>query len=496
MKKIREDWAVCTYEDLVDYIQPTKFIVESTKYNDKFKTPVLTAGKSFIKGYTNEEFGIFDNLPVIIFDDFTTASQFVNFKFKVKSSAMKILVPTNSEVSLTLIFYSMQVDRIRSDTHKRYWISVYAKKKIQLPPLPEQRAIVTKIEQLFSELDNGVLQMKKAQAQLKIYRQAVLKQAFEGKLTEAWRKKQGNALPSAKDLLQQIKTAREQHLQKQIEDWKIEVKNWEAAGKEGKKPGKPRALKELPELDEKLIRLPNSWTHTRLVEITSKVSDGPFGSNLKSSDYVGEGVRVIRLENIKNLYFEDSKKSFVTAEKYEILKKHTVLPDDIIFSTFISEQTKVVRLPKSVEFAINKADCVCIRVLKSTSVKYLEFYLSTVSVYNQLVNQVHGATRPRVNTTQLKLLTVPLCSLEEQTQIVQEIETRLSVCDSIEKTIAENLEKSEALRQSILKKAFEGRLLSAAELAACRAEADWEPAERLLERIKAEKESTKKSKEK
>ena len=84
--------------ELLYYEQPTPYIVESTDYNDTYETPVLTAGKSFILGYTDEKEGIYDQLPVIIFDDFTTASQYVNFKFKVKSSAMKILTPVTELV--------------------------------------------------------------------------------------------------------------------------------------------------------------------------------------------------------------------------------------------------------------------------------------------------------------------------------------------------------------------------------------------------------------
>jgi restriction endonuclease S subunit len=181
---MRKDWAECTFEDLLDYEQPTKFIVNSDKYDDSYKTPVLTAGKSFIKGYTNETEGIFSNLPVIIFDDFTTASQFVDFPFKVKSSAMKILVPTSELVNMKFMYYCMQVNQVRSDTHKRYWISVYAKKKFLLPPLAQQKAILLKIEELFSDLDKGIEDLNKAKDQLKIYRQAVLKKAFEGELTE------------------------------------------------------------------------------------------------------------------------------------------------------------------------------------------------------------------------------------------------------------------------------------------------------------------------
>jgi hypothetical protein len=180
---MREDCIECTFEDLLDYEQPTKYVVRSTKYSDDFKTPVLTAGKSFIKGYTNETDGIFDILPTIIFDDFTTATQFVDFEFKVKSSAMKILVPTSKLVNMKFVYNCIQVNQVRNDTHKRYWISVYAKKKILLPSLVEQNAILSKTEELFSDLDNGIANFKKAQDQLKIYRQAVLKKAFQGGFT-------------------------------------------------------------------------------------------------------------------------------------------------------------------------------------------------------------------------------------------------------------------------------------------------------------------------
>ncbi len=329
---MREDWIECSFEDLLDYEQPTKYIVESTKYSDDYKIPVLTAGKTFIKGYTNETNGVFDNLPTIIFDDFTTASQFVNFKFKVKSSAMKILVPTSKLVNMQYVFYAMQVNRVRNDTHKRYWISVYAKKKILLPSLVEQRAIVAKIESLFSGLDNGIANLKKAQEQLKIYRQAVLKKAFEGELTKEWReeivKTHGRAsqradlLPTAEELLEQIKEERQKHYEKQIEDWKKALKEWELAVKthgrasQPKKPSKPKKLKELPPLtaDElkELSALPKSWKWVKVDKIIEhnsySIKAGPFGSSLKKSFYVETGYKymvrnkllqeIIRLEII------------------------------------------------------------------------------------------------------------------------------------------------------------------------------------------------------
>lgn len=163
---------------LLSYEQPTPYIVESTKYSEKYKTPVLTAGKSFIIGYTNEETGIYNSLPVIIFDDFTTSSQYVNFKFKVKSSAMKILTANTDFVLPKYIFYRMQIINFDHSTHKRYWIQHYSKLKVQIPTLSEQERIIQKIEELFSELDKGVETLQTIKQQLAVYRQAVLKEAF------------------------------------------------------------------------------------------------------------------------------------------------------------------------------------------------------------------------------------------------------------------------------------------------------------------------------
>lgn len=183
MEQLPKGWNLAKLEDLLNYIQPTNYIVESTDYRDTYSTPVLTAGKSFIKGYTNEVTGIFSKLPCIIFDDFTTASRFVNFPFKVKSSAMKILVPKHEDVNIRFAYYFMQTLNIKGETHKRFWISEYSKLPIPLPSPKEQHLIVSKIKQLFTELDKGIEYLQTAKQQLKVYRQAVLKWAFEGKLT-------------------------------------------------------------------------------------------------------------------------------------------------------------------------------------------------------------------------------------------------------------------------------------------------------------------------
>ncbi|HCA22367.1 MAG TPA: hypothetical protein DEO87_08335 [Lachnospiraceae bacterium] len=173
------DWKEYSLGELLDYEQPAKYIVNSTEYNNAYKTPVLTAGKSFIIGYTNEKDGVFEELPVIIFDDFTTATQYVNFRFKVKSSAMKILKPKKELVNPKFIYYRMQNIQLDHSTHKRYWLQHYSKLRVAIPDLIEQQRIVSRIEELFSELDAGIEELKKIKNKLGIYRQAILKEAFK-----------------------------------------------------------------------------------------------------------------------------------------------------------------------------------------------------------------------------------------------------------------------------------------------------------------------------
>ena len=152
-QKLPEGWAVCQLDSIVSYEQPTPYIVKSTDYDDSYSTPVLTAGKSFIIGHTNETNGIYEKLPCIIFDDFTTDSKLVDFPFKVKSSAMKIL-QVKEDIEYIAMF--MSITRLIGDTHKRYWISEYSKIEIPIPPQNEQDRIVKKVRFLLSRLEEMI----------------------------------------------------------------------------------------------------------------------------------------------------------------------------------------------------------------------------------------------------------------------------------------------------------------------------------------------------
>ena len=141
-------------EELVDYIQPTKYIVKSTDYNCQYDIPVLTAGQSFILGYTNELEGVYcasKDKPVIIFDDFTTSNHWVDFKFKVKSSAMKILIPKTSDI-FKYIYYCISNICYIPKEHSRQWIKTFSQFAIPIPPLEVQEEIVRILDK-FGELE-------------------------------------------------------------------------------------------------------------------------------------------------------------------------------------------------------------------------------------------------------------------------------------------------------------------------------------------------------
>jgi type I restriction enzyme S subunit len=168
------DWEMKKLAECLDYIQPSKYLVESTEYDDNFQTPVLTAGKTFILGYTNETAGIFkDNLPVIIFDDFTTATQFVDFPFKAKSSAMKILVAKDN-ANIRFMYEAMQILNYEIGGHERHWISKFAPIEIPIPSLPEQ----TKIANFLSALDEKINHTQQQIEKTETWKKGLLQKMF------------------------------------------------------------------------------------------------------------------------------------------------------------------------------------------------------------------------------------------------------------------------------------------------------------------------------
>ena len=147
-----ENWEEKRLGELLAYEQPTNYLVKTDVYDAKFEVPVLTAGKTFLLGFTNETDGIFKNIPTIIFDDFTTASKYVDFPFKAKSSAMKMLKPKSKDINLKFIYEIMQLSNFQVGEHKRHWISEFQKIEIKVPSELEQNAITAALLDIDAEL--------------------------------------------------------------------------------------------------------------------------------------------------------------------------------------------------------------------------------------------------------------------------------------------------------------------------------------------------------
>ena len=166
-------WAICRLEDIVKYEQPQAYIVSSTNYDDSYTTPVLTAGKSFIIGYTDDMDGIYTKLPCIIFDDFTTDSRLVDFPFKVKSSAIKILT-AKPDVNLRFMFEYLSYLELKSEEHKRHYISEIASLVIELPSKEKQN----RIAYLMTSLDNKLALEENTRARYMDEKRYLLSQMF------------------------------------------------------------------------------------------------------------------------------------------------------------------------------------------------------------------------------------------------------------------------------------------------------------------------------
>lgn len=330
----------------------------------------------------------------------------------------------------------------------------------------EQQLIVEKIETLFSELDKGIESLKTARKQLKAYRQAVLKHAFEGKLTEQWRQQNPDKLESPEQLLARIQQEREQRYKQQLVDWGRAVKAWEENGKEGKKPRKPRVpiKSQGVDSDEKkqLPALPSGWTWVRPEEISAAeehaIGIGPFGSNLKVSDYRNAGVPLIFVRNITRKDFVSDLR-YIGNKKFLELYAHSLKPLDLVITKMGDPPGDCEIYPEHSPVAVLTADCLKFRLFEGAADRRFYMYcIKSNFVKRQLGLITKGVAQKKISVERFKTVSIPMPSYKEQVEIADQIEKIFSLIEDQEKSISSSLEIAETLRQSILKKAFSGQL--------------------------------------
>lgn len=457
---MREDWVEIELGEVCKYSKGKKPKVLKKEYSEITPFPYVNI-KAFEKGIF-EEYTDGENCNLcnegdllMVWDGARAGLTGKAKKGAIGSTLMKI--EPMAGIDKNYLFYFLLSLYKKLNTNPRgvgiphveprlLWDSIFL-----MPDIPTQRAILTKIENLFTSLDKGIADLKKAQEQLKVYRQAVLKKAFEGELTREWRE---NHVSTGERLSKDNTTI-------------------------------PMAAEPIVNYKkQKEYELPDGWMLVRLGEVCNSVE---YGTSTKSSD-IGK-IPVLRMGNIQNgrIDWVDLK---YTDDDSEI-EKYRLNHNDVLFNrTNSAEHVGKTAIYKGEKEAIFAGYLIRINYKsKVVNPDFLNYYLNSHEA-KQYGNRVKsfGVNQSNINGTKLKKYPFPFPQLEEQHQIVREIESRLSVCDQVEQNITEGLEKSEALRQSILKKAFEGRLLSEAEVNACKQEADYEPASVLLEKIKKEKE--------
>jgi len=402
---MREDWEEILYKDAVYKISTTKQKLKQKEYSQFGEYPIIDQGQEKIGGYSDDKDRILDcKLPVLVFGDHTKCVKLINFKFIPGADGTKVLEPKQGiEPKYISTLTHVLVHKIKDKGYARHYQHI-EKENLPLAPLPEQRAIVSKIEELFSDLDKGIADLKKAQDQLIVYRQAVLKKAFEGELTKS------------KDLLNKTKLKKIVRFSQGIQ---------------------------VPKPDQKLNFQKGDVRFLRIIDFTQG-KDSP---------------RFIKNPGVKYIVSSDD----ISMVRYGASTGHICTGINGAIANNIFRIIPTVQLEN----------------------KFLFYFFKSPYFLEILKKRVKGVAMPAISFGLLNDIEINFTSDErQQNLIVKAIESRLSVCDKMEESINESLEKSKALRQSILKKAFKGTLLSKDEIEKCKAATDYETAAVLLQKIK------------
>ena len=364
-------------------------------------------------------------------------------------------------------------------TFKELSGSAFKAMPVPVAPVNEQRRIVEKIEALFDEIDKGVESLRAAKSTLDLYRKSLLKSAFEGRLTTDWRAQNPDKLEDPEALLARIHREREQHHQAALEAWGQALVRWKECGGKDKKPTKPKKPRVLS-VEAKSIGI-TSWTKVPL----GLVIDNPIYGTSKKCDYDAGAMGVLRIPNLGAKYIDSSNLKSADFDKTEI-EKYSLIKGDVLTirsngSLSIVGKPAIVRnLDTDFLFA---GYLIRLRPIAALLVPMnLVYLLMEPSVRAQIDAKAKSTSGVNnISAQELQELQVPICPPDEQAEIVRILDERLEVAEALDADLNKSLGYADALRQSILRNAFSGRLVPQ--------DPNDEPATALLERILAKKTS-------
>jgi restriction endonuclease S subunit len=460
------NWTLANFEETCKPTSDGGKKTPQKAYLKNGKYPIIDQGEQLIGGFTDDTSMLFDgNLPVIAFGDHTRRFKFIDQPFAVGADGVKLITPTAAwnAKCLWYFFHAVKLEDRGYSRHFQY----LRKSKLPLPPIPEQIRIVAKLDELLSDLDAGIAALERAQANLKRYRASVLKAAVEGRLTAKWRK-QNSAIETGAQLLARILKERrakweENQLKKFTEQGKTPPKNWQDKYPEPAAPD----IAGLPEL-------PKGWAWVSLGHLAWSIKDGPH----YSPKYSQTGVPFISGGNIRPEGIDFSTAKYISSELHaELSKRCKPEIGDVLYTK--GGTTGIARVNTEDRDFNVWVHVAVLKLIDSLHRFYVQHALNSPHCYHQAQKYTHGVGNQDLGLTRMVWITLPIPPVAEQAEIVAEIDRSLSVVDATEKTIESALARATRLRQAILKRAFEGRLVPQ--------DPNDEPASVLLERIRAER---------
>ena len=344
--------------------------------------------------------------------------------------------------------------------------------EIPLPPLPEQHRIVAKIEALFSELDAGQDSLTRAQAQLKLYRQSLLKAAFQGRLTADWRAANPDKLESPETLLSRIRSERDARYKQALDDWQHALAEWRAGGEVGRKPAKPSRPAEGTGSEHENEFTVSGWTEVPLGGLAYRAD---LGKMLDQAKNKGTPRPYFGNINLRWGAFKIDDRKTIPIEDHEV-ERYGICAGDLVICEGGEPGRCAVWVGDDNRYFIQKA-LHRVRFTESYLPFFAYYFMTYAAFSGHLDTLFTGSTIKHLTGTALAEVPFPLCSIAEQREIVRLLEQNLSSIEVIETEITTALAKITALRQSILKQAFSGSLVP-------QDPAD-EPAGALLARLRA-----------
>ncbi len=469
MTNLPTSWCEIEFDEGFDSLSPNTNKIKQKSYLSVGEIPVIDQGENFISGYTNDPDSLVQiSSPVIGFGDHTRRFKLITFPFAVGADGLKLIKPINNLLEAKFAYYQFLNTKIEDRGYSRHY-QYLRKSKFNLAPLNEQIRITDKIDELFSELDNGIVELETAQKKLELYRQSLLKSAVDGELSKEWRETQIETSETGEQLLARIlKERRERWEQEKLKEFaekgKNPPKNWQDKYPEPVQPD-----------TENLPQLPEGWVWATLSQVgwldRGKSQHRPRNApHLYGGDYPFIQTSDIRYADT---FIESYEKTYSEAG----LAQSRLWPVGTMCITIAANIGHTAIM--SFEGCFPDSLVGFLTTSNDVSVRYIEFFMRTAQ--RKLEDEAPATAQKNINLDILSKVVLPLPPFKEQLHLVEVLDNQLEKLQFQNEAIKNSIESISKQKLNILKQAFNGKLVSQ--------DPNDEPAQVLLERIQQQREA-------